>query len=85
MYHGDYRLWSRHVIPIIHLMYPDAEKSHIVAITAARVGLVPRIPEDKDIKPILVNDHNHHPSHLLEIRLFLLMLLIFIENKIMEY
>ncbi|OTF75236.1 dihydroorotate dehydrogenase (quinone), mitochondrial-like protein, partial [Euroglyphus maynei] len=52
-YQGDYRLWSRHVIPMFHLLYPNAESAHIVAITAARFGLVPRLPEDTDIKPYL--------------------------------
>lgn len=83
LYNGDYRLWSRHVIPIFHLMYPDAEKAHIVAITAARLGLVPRLSEDKEIKPYLVGDHNHSPLTF-EMRFFFTFLF-FIENKTMGY
>lgn len=41
-------------MPSIHALYPDGEKSHILAVKAARHGIVPRIQQDNEIKPILV-------------------------------
>lgn len=43
-------------MPILHLMWPNAEHSHILAVKAARYGLVPRLrPIDPEADKYLVS------------------------------
>lgn len=53
LFRGDYRLYSQWVMPALHSLFPNAESSHILAVKAARLGLVPRIQDDPHIKSYL--------------------------------
>lgn len=52
LYIGDDRLYSRHVMPILHKLW-RAEESHILGVKAAYWGVIPRIRDDPAIKPYL--------------------------------
>ena len=53
LYNGDHRLYSRCVMPLTHMLYPNAENSHILAVRAAHYGIVPRIKDDPLTKSYL--------------------------------